>query len=92
VLPSDDEEKRMAAEQRDRQFAELVAQAVMARFLHAVQSDEVASKVMETWGGNLDRVIGRALRRLGFYLLIGLVALGSAKLGLLDKIAGFLKP
>lgn len=78
--------------ERDRQFAEAVAQAVMARFLHAIQSDEVAERVMGTWGGNLDRIIGRALRRLGFYLLIGLVALGSVKLGLTDKIITFLKP
>ena len=78
--------------ERDRQFAEAVAQAVMARFLAAVQSDEVAERVMGTWGGNLDRIIGRALRRLGVYLVIGLIAIGSFKLGLTDKIITFLKP
>ena len=78
--------------ERDRQFAEAVAQAVMARVLAAVQSDEVAEQVMGTWGGNLDRIIGRALRRLGFYVVIGLIAIGSVKLGLADKIMSFLKP
>jgi len=77
---------------RDRALAEQVAQQVMARILDAIQSDEVAERVISTWGGNMDRIIGRALRRLGFYVLIGLVALGGAKLGLLDKIASLLKP
>lgn len=86
----DNEDSKMS--DRDRQFAEAIAQAVMARMLEAVKSDEVASHVMETWGGNLDRIIGRALRRLGFYVLIGLVALGTHKLGLWDRVLGLLKP
>jgi len=77
---------------RDRALAEQVAQQVMARILDAIQSDEVAERVISTWGGNMDRIIGRALRRLGFYVLIGLVALGGAKLGLLDKLSQLLKP
>ncbi len=77
---------------RDRQFAEAVAQAVMARILDAVKSEEVASHVIGNWGGQLDRIIGRALRRLGFYVLIGLIALGSAKLGLFDKLGDLFKP
>lgn len=77
---------------RDRQFAETIAQAVMARILDAVKSEEVASHVIGNWGGQLDRIIGRALRRLGFYVLIGLIALGSAKLGLFDRIGELFKP
>ena len=76
---------------RDRALAEQVAQQVMNRILDAIQSDEVAERVISTWGGNMDRIIGRALRRLGFYVLIGLIAIGSLKLGLLDKLATFLK-
>ena len=89
-LPPADEEQRQM--DRDRALAEQVAQQVMTRILDAIQSDEVAERVISTWGGNMDRIIGRALRRLGFYVLIGLVALGGAKLGLLDKIASLLKP
>jgi hypothetical protein len=77
---------------RDRLFAEAIAQAVMARILDAAKSEEVATHVIGNWGGQLDRIIGRALRRLGFYVLIGLIALGSAKLGLWDKVAELLKP
>lgn len=78
--------------ERDRQIAEAIAQAVMARILDAVKSEEVASHVIGTWGGQIDRIIGRALRRLGFYVVIGLIALGSAKLGLLDKLGSLFKP
>lgn len=78
--------------ERDRQFAEAIAQAVMARILDAAKSEEVASHVIGNWGGQLDRIIGRALRRLGFYVLIGLIALGSVKLGLWDKMSDLFKP
>lgn len=90
-MRSDDEREREMVE-RDRQFAELIAQAVIARLLDAVKSEDVASHMIGTWGGQLDRIIGRALRRLGFYVLIGLIALGSAKLGLFDKLGNLLKP
>lgn len=77
---------------RDRALAEQVAQQVMMRILDAIQSDEVAERVISTWGGNMDRIIGRALRRLGFYVLIGLIALGAVKLDLLSKLGTLLKP
>jgi hypothetical protein len=91
--PADEDITEMERTQRDRDraLAEQVAQQVMMRILDAVQSDEVAERVISTWGGNMDRIIGRALRRLGFYVLIGLVALGAAKLGLLEKLAQLLK-
>lgn len=78
--------------ERDKQIAEHIANAVWTRIFHAATSDEVATKVIETWGGNIDRVIGRAFRRLGLYLLIALIGIGSLKLGLLDKLHDFLKP
>lgn len=78
--------------ERDRQFAEAIAQAVMARILDAAKSEDVASHVLGNWGGQLDRIIGRALRRLGFYVLIGLIALGSVKFGFWTKVTELLKP
>lgn len=78
--------------EQERRIAENIAQVVMSRILDAVQNDEVAEKVIEVWGGKIDRTIGRGLRRLGFYVVIGLIAIGAMKLGLLDKIAVLLKP
>jgi len=77
--------------QRDRDVAELIAQTVMARILAAVQDQKVADAVIETWGGRIDRVIGRALRRLGFYVLIALIGIGAAKFSLLDMLGDFIK-
>jgi len=75
---------------KDRQVAEFVAQAVMSRILHAIQSEEVADKVLDVWGSKIDRTIGRGLRRLGVYVLIALIGIASVKLGLLEKIGSFL--
>lgn len=77
--------------EKDRQVAELVAQAVMARILSAIQNEETASRAIGVWGGAFDRIIGRALRRLGFYVLIGLLGIFSLKMGLLDKLGTFFK-
>ena len=73
-------------------IAELTAQLVLDRLLTAVQSDDIASRVIDTWGGKIDRTIGRGLRRLGFYVLIGLIGIGAFKLGLTEKFLNFLKP
>jgi len=92
VTPRRDDDREEPMSDRDRQFAEAIAQVVMARILDAVKSEDVASHVIDNWGGQLDRIIGRALRRLGFYVVIGLIALGSAKLGLFDKLSELFKP
>lgn len=87
-MPPNDEE---GMTQRDREVAELIAQTVMARILNAVQDEKVADAVLDTWGGRIDRVIGRALRRLGFSVLIALIVIGAAKFSLLDMLADFIK-
>lgn len=76
--------------EKDRQVAEYVAQAVMARVLAAIQSDEVADKVISVWGAKIDQTIGRGLRRLGFYVLMMLLGIASLKLGILEKLGNFL--
>lgn len=74
----------------DKRVAEYVAQTVIARLLDAVQDPDTVNRIMGVWGGEIDRTIGRGLRRLGFYVLIGLVGIASVKLGLLDKLGAFL--
>ena len=78
--------------EQDRRMAEYVAQAVVARILSAVQDDEVAGRVMDVWGGKLDRTIGQGLRRLGFYVVCLAIAAGAVKFGLIDKFWGLFKP
>lgn len=86
-MPRDDEQ--MEAERR---IAELTAQTVVARLLDAATDKETAAKVMEVWSGEIDRTIGRGLRRAMWYVMVALVGIGAAKFGLLDKLFGFFKP
>ena len=77
---------------QERRIAEAVGHVVVARVLDLVQNEEVAEKVMNVWGASMDRMIGRGMRRLAFYVLLGVFALGAAKLGLWEKFFGLLKP
>lgn len=76
--------------ERDKQIAEYVAQTVMTRILSAVQSEEVADKVIDTWGAKIDRTIGRALRRLGFYVIVAVLGIASIKFGLTERLVSLL--
>ena len=75
----------------ERRMAEHVASTVVSRLIDAVQDKETASRVMEIWGGEIDRTIGRGLRRAMWYLLLGLAAIAATKFGLWDKVIGWLK-
>lgn len=76
----------------DRRVAEHIAQSVVARILEAAKNKETASGIMEVWGGEIDRTLGRGLRRLGFYVVVALMGIASAKLGLLDKVWSLFRP
>lgn len=76
----------------ERRMAEHVAHTVVARMLEALQDKETASRVMDVWGGELDRTIGRGLRRAMSYILLALVALASVKLGIVEKLLSLFKP
>jgi hypothetical protein len=70
----------------DRRIAEVIAQTVVSRIIEASQDKDMARKVMDIWGGEIDRTIGRGLRRLGFYVFIALIGIASAKIGVMDWI------
>lgn len=74
----------------DRAFADATAQTVVDRLLSAVKDPKTAEEVLGVWSGEIDRTIGRGLRRLGFYVLLAVIGIASAKLGLLDKLGAFL--
>lgn len=76
---------------QERRIAELVAQTVVARLLTALQSEDVAAGVLDTWGSQIDRMVGRGLRRLGFYVVVALIGIASVKLGLGAKLVDLLK-
>lgn len=82
----DDDQPGAQMSERERQFAELVAQHMMSRVLSAAQDQEVAGRVIDTWAGHLQRVVGRAVLRLLFYVFVAAVGVLSLKFGLWDKL------
>lgn len=74
-----------------RAVGEMVAQILMARLLAAVQDETVQDKVVGSWSARVDRIIGRSLRRFGFFVFVALMGVGAAKLGLWEKFWGFFK-
>lgn len=89
-MNDDDKEPKMS--ESDRRLAEHTADIVVERIFKALQSDEIAGKVMETWGGKVDQVIGRGLRRLGLYLIMLIIGVGAMKFGLWEKFFSLMKP
>lgn len=86
-----DNKENQTMSDADRRIADAIAQTVVSRILSAVQDKETAGKVMEVWGGEIDRTIGRGLRRALWYLALVLGGIASVKLGLLEKALGWLK-
>lgn len=74
-----------------RAIAEIVTQTIIARILTAAKDEKVTDEIVGSWGARIDRVIGRALRRFGFFVFITLIGVGAAKLGLWDKFWSLLK-
>lgn len=71
--------------ERDHALAEMIAQHTMDRFLTAAKDEEVAGRVIDTWAGHLQRVVGRAVLRLLMYIALIALGLASIKFGLADK-------
>lgn len=83
-MQGDDEGYTMTP--KDRAIAEAVAQHTVARMLDAAQSPEVAGRVIDTWAGHVQQVVGRAVLRLALYLFLLALAIASYKFGLLDSL------
>lgn len=71
--------------------AELTAQTVVARILDAAKDKEQAAKVIEVWGDELDRVIGRSVRRALIWIGSALAVAAAVKLGAIEKLTGWMK-
>lgn len=64
--------------------AEAQAEYMVARMISAAQNREVVGAIADTWAEHFYRIVGKAVMRMGLYLLILLIAIGSYKFGLLD--------
>lgn len=86
---SDDGHRPGSQEDMDaqsRRQAEVNAQVVIARLIDTAKDPETAEKVLSVWVTAADRIIGRTVRRLLWYLMIVLGGIVAAKLGLIEKL------
>lgn len=72
-------------------IAEQSAQATMARLISAATNPDVAERVIDTWGGHVQRLVGRAVLRFLMYILLLALLFASFKLGVPDKIVEWLR-
>lgn len=83
-MPSDDDMNRITPEQ-DR-IATYTAHKVVDALLTAATDEENVERIMNVWGGAIDKQIGRGLRRLLLYVGIALLLIAGAKFSLLEKL------
>ena len=83
-MPSDDDIMKITPEQ-DR-LATYTAHKVVDAMLTAATDEENVERIMAVWGGQIDKTLGRGLRRLLLYVGIGLVAIAAAKFGFWEKL------
>lgn len=68
--------------------AELIAQHVVAKLLHAATNEDNVKMVSTALGREFDLILGRGLRKIGFAFLVFLMGVASIKF---DFFAKFLK-
>lgn len=66
-----------------------MAQHITDKLIERATDPKVVQQITDAWGGYIDRALGRGLRRVGLYVVVGLLGVGAVKLDLLAK---FFKP
>jgi len=62
-------------------IAQRQAQLVVEHFIKALSDESVVNKVASVWSGELDKVIGRGIRRVAWWVVTLILAVGAMKLG-----------
>lgn len=83
-MPSDDDMTKITPEQ-DR-LATYTAHKVVDAMLNTATDEENVERIMNVWGGAIDKQIGRGMRRLLLYVGIALLLIAGAKFSLLEKL------
>ena len=76
--------------ERDRALAEHIGQVVIAKLLDVASDKTVATRVVDTWTGEVQRIVGRAVLRAVMWLAGVGMFLAAVKLGLWEKVAASL--
>lgn len=67
-------------------MAEAISSVLLEKFLEALQSKDVADKVIGNWTQSFDTFIGRSMRRLGTFVFFGMLIAAAIKFGVLEKL------
>lgn len=76
--------------EREKAQAEYIGQVVMSRLLDAAADKDLAGRVIDTWSGELQRIVGRAVIRTVLWVCGVVLFIAALKLGLVDRIGGML--
>lgn len=72
--------------ERDQAMAREIGRVVAEHLIEQAQDPEKVGLVLDTWGSHLQKMVGRAVLRVAWWVLLTLLVIGSVKLGLLDKL------
>lgn len=72
--------------ERDQAMAREIGRVVVERLVEQAQDPETVGMVLDTWGGHVQKMVGRAVLRVVWWVLLTLLVIGSIKFGLLDKL------
>lgn len=72
--------------ERDQAMAREIGRVVVEQLMEHAQDPEQVGLVLDTWGSHVQKMVGRAVLRVLWWVLLTLLVIGSVKLGLLDKL------
>lgn len=77
--------------EKDKAIAEYLGQVVIARLIDAASNKEMSAKIIDTWAGEFQRIVGRVVIRTVLWICGVVLFIAAIKLGIAEKIAHFLQ-
>ncbi|WP_157598160.1 MULTISPECIES: hypothetical protein [unclassified Rhizobacter] len=69
-------------------IAEHLADQLAAQLVTRLGDERTAQRLVNVWGGYVDRQLGRGLRRLAMYAVMALLGLGALKFDWFSRLLG----
>lgn len=69
-------------------IAEHLAEQLAAQLVTRLGDERTAERLVNVWGGYVDRQLGRGLRRLAMYAVMVLLGLGALKFDWFSRLLG----
>jgi len=65
-----------------------IAEQLAAQLVSRLGDERTAQRLVNVWGGYVDRQLGRGLRRLAMYAVMALLGLGAIKFDWFSRLLG----